>query len=244
MFIFYRHLRAWFLGIKTPVMIISMQGKYIGVIPLFSVAEVPEKVYRAGLNAVTLCSEQSVHQPLVGFSFLFQAVMLFHVEFTIPHHSLSQLLIWRQPLRLMHKFLAGMKTKRSLIYCQMPLKACHWSCLKICFFLSIKDNPRHENRTQIKACALISKYFKNVCTLPKDGDICGSRSKYGCPIDLFCDANSYHLSLAYEEKEKQTKRLLQLNDTTTAALTGTWRGEDEDKNDAIAEHWLRCVVPT
>lgn len=40
-----------------------------------------------------LCSEQSVHQTPVGFSLLFQAVMLFHVEFSISRHSLSQLLV-------------------------------------------------------------------------------------------------------------------------------------------------------
>lgn len=72
---------------------------------LLFVAPVPEKVYRVGLNVVTSRSEQSVHQPLVGFSLLFQVVMLFHVEFSVPHHSLSQLVIWQQPLRLMHKFL-------------------------------------------------------------------------------------------------------------------------------------------
>ena len=100
---------------------------------LFSVTKVPEKVLGSELKAVCSRSEQSAHQPLVGFSFLFQAVMLFHVEFSIPHHSLSQLVIWQQPLRLMYEFLAMIKAKH-FIYCQMPLKAHHWSRLEIYIF--------------------------------------------------------------------------------------------------------------
>lgn len=78
---------------------------------MFAVTEVPEQVYRKGLKSVTLHLEQTVDQPLVGFSLLFQAVMLFHVELSVPHQSLPQLMIQNQPLRLMQKFLMRINTE-------------------------------------------------------------------------------------------------------------------------------------
>lgn len=61
----------------------------------------------------------------------------------------------------------------SLVYCQMPLKSMPVKVPRDMFF-SIKDNPRHKNRTQTEACAAFSKYLKSVSALPKEGDICGS----------------------------------------------------------------------
>ena len=78
---------------------------------MFAVTEVPEQVNREGLKSVTSHSEQTVDQPLVGFSFLFQAVMLVHVELSVPHESLPQLMIQNQPLRLMQKFLMRINTE-------------------------------------------------------------------------------------------------------------------------------------
>lgn len=43
------------------------------------VARVPEDVNRQGLETTALLCEQSVHQPLVGFSLPFQIVMLLHI---------------------------------------------------------------------------------------------------------------------------------------------------------------------
>lgn len=73
----------------TPAIITPVQRRYSGV-TLFSLLLKPLRKYT---DCGLMCSVQSVHQSLVSFSLLFHAMMHFHVEFSIPHHSLSQLMI-------------------------------------------------------------------------------------------------------------------------------------------------------
>lgn len=68
-----------------------MQGKHTGEMHCSLLLKFLRKY--TGVECCVLMSLQSVHQLPVGFSLLFQAVMFFHVQFSIPHHSLSQLMI-------------------------------------------------------------------------------------------------------------------------------------------------------
>lgn len=155
---------------------------------IHSLNEVPREVNRKSVRSVILHSEQIVHKLLVCFSLLFQAVMLFNVVLPVPHQPFSQLMIWHQPLRLMHKFLVRIKAKYVSFTGKCHLKLSIEVAWRYAVFFrtwNTINSMRKKTKKKIKPCTLISEYFKKVCALPAEGAISGSRLTCGCPIDLY-----------------------------------------------------------
>lgn len=80
------------------------------------------------------------------------------------------------------------KGKICLIYCQMPLKACYWSCLKICVFLEHKRKSKAwaQNWEQKPVHWFVYASKMSVyCQWKEIFMVLDLVSKYGCPTDLF-----------------------------------------------------------